>query len=252
MTSVIQISFYALTTITNPNPPFLALYSMKYVSGPYLNLNLPSHEISSAYQSLGLSSNFLNNFNLMIISFLLCPLLSLIFHLLSKHSKSLNTNKKMKSYFWESLCDLLFSICIFNTMSITTSLIINFRFTENSAGSIVMGFIMVLVLLAEIVVFNMFTKKYKEFKEEFQPGIKGYIYPSLLNSQNILVGIMAGVGSAFIESIFIMMVGTLALTLFVGIMKPYLNSQHYVRQLINLTITLIILSIYIGYGQSSK
>ena len=145
MISVLQIAFYSLATIWDPNPPFQGLMSMHYVSGYYCSLN-PSATIATIYSNLGLSSYFLNNFNVMICSIFLCPLLGIIFNILSRYTKTIRMNKKLYGYFKESINELLLSVCIFNCMSATISLILNLQFMPTGITGIVIGFLVLAIV----------------------------------------------------------------------------------------------------------
>lgn len=160
MISVIQIAFYSLVSVPNPNSSMLGLMSMQYVSGYYCSLNEESL-LPNRYSNIGLSSNFLNDFNVMIASFLLCPILGFGLYIGSKKSKTNKMNKRLYVLYKESVCELLFSVCIFNAMSATIALLLNLQYMTYSAAGIIIGVIVVVGILLNVALFWVFRLDFR-------------------------------------------------------------------------------------------
>ena len=101
----IQLIYYSLITIYNPNPPFQGLMSMEFIGGFYrFPPGLSTETIPTIYSNLGFSSNFFANFNIMIASLGICPTLALILFVCSKFTKTLMMNKKLRRHAKQCIC----------------------------------------------------------------------------------------------------------------------------------------------------
>lgn len=90
-----QVVFFAISTLSFFTPSFNGLASMKYIGGFYLSNQNTTNILPISYQLLGLSQDFLNDFNLMLISLFLPLLIAGILMIISKFVKTILMNNKL-------------------------------------------------------------------------------------------------------------------------------------------------------------
>lgn len=132
MIKFLQLSFYDLLAFDTTIPTINALTKITYSSGYNVKFNgLEEFAVSQQYLSLGLSSNIIENVNVMLMPIIACFPVSGILYLLHRHSNSYIFAPRFKLYSANCLLQWVFIFFSFNLYNICVSLIIQFS-TQNN------------------------------------------------------------------------------------------------------------------------
>jgi hypothetical protein len=88
-------------------------------------------------------------------------LLSIIFFIASKFTKTIIMNKRLEEYSRECMCELMLLVIMFNSFKIIISWIINLQYPNKQAGAIVFGTIMFIVIVCKIGIIALVRHIYK-------------------------------------------------------------------------------------------
>ena len=118
--------------------------------------------------SLGFKSNFLSNVNLMILFLLVPPLVWGILTLVGRNNQSYKTRPRLLRQAKIFLCEMSFSILMFNSFNIYISTIINFQeWGTNNILSLFVSMVLVLLVPAIGVLYAVYKKHFVEFTGAF-------------------------------------------------------------------------------------
>lgn len=143
--------------------PFAALGVLKYSFGwNDLPLGVSDIPISSYYSSLGFQSNFLSNFNFMLILSLLLPLLSPLFLVLGKNSEGYRAKPRLIAMGKSLLLDIPFTVILFNAPNIVSSFVISLQaYGTVNLGSFIASCISLILVLIAPICFCIFQNSFR-------------------------------------------------------------------------------------------
>lgn len=206
MMSLIQLAFYSQIPLNTINQVFLGLSRMQYVSG--YNMKFPALKeasLSFTLKTMGFSSNFMSNINIMLFPLVVCPAMFGILLLGSKMSKSYKHKPRMRQYAIASLCEWLFTSIVFIAYSIYTSLMIDFKnLGKEDPLAIFISVIIGLLPITLCVVYCFLKHHYNEFAESLNQHYTSWnfkletskflsnLYPIVLASEAILIPLFLG------------------------------------------------------------
>lgn len=126
MMFAIQFSYISLIPIGTYCPPFTSLEILKYSLG-WNGIPFPvlQKQISIFYKALGIKSNFISNFNFMILPLILCPVFYFILTKLGMSNNHYRTKPRLLTYGKTFLLDIPFTIILINTPNICASFVVN-------------------------------------------------------------------------------------------------------------------------------
>ena len=124
---LVQFVFYSMIPIgVSKSNTFMGFASMKHVSGwNTLFQSLTQYKVLSNYSLLSLSSNFLSNVNLMLMSPLIFVFLAGICYLLSKATKDYKLQPRLLKLTKACLLEFPLALILFSTFNIGVSFVLN-------------------------------------------------------------------------------------------------------------------------------
>lgn len=253
MMAVVQISFFSLVTLSQLNPCFAALSSLKLVNG-YNSLNhnhLADQLTPTNPKGIFLFSRFTENFNFTAAIILVPLLVALVAFILSK--TALKENERVvrvakKAVGEYTLMGILFGGYL---IAVSFALQVMYGMKNNSdfIGKVSLAECAVLlVMMVGYFAFLLLKPEFfGEFTEEFKKDRVSSKFYNFMLVERILVGsclvflLTANIGAVVPLSVFLLT------GIFVAVRKPYRENYHSYRAVANMSIATAVEAVYLAY-----
>lgn len=264
MIGVLQVAFLGLISLQYMQPLFAALTNVAFVNGVNtlyssqrqtllvngdLSSGVPKNAVALQYDA-----QMAYSLNYSIALLLLPSFVGLVLFVASKIVKDNKKKGQLTQWSWTALCDFGLSAVVFLTYHVVASLLVWIMY-GNAQGTI-FPFSIVDLLLALVVavsVFVLFWKRpqhFGDFKKAFKPDRLSQAHYYFVIGARILLACLLVGANGWVYSGFISTIIPVAVIVFLGVRRPYLQNYNNYRAISNAAIEAVILGIY-GYFRCS-
>ncbi len=257
MMAVVQISFFALMTLSQLNPCFAALSQLRFVNGyNSLNNNHLEDQLSpNQPKGIFLFSRFAENFNFTAAIVVVPLLVALVAFVLSK--TAFKNNEKVERVFQRALGEYTLNGLLFSGYIIAVAFSLQVMYgIKNSSDFIgkvsLAECSLFLALLVGYFVFLLLKPQFfGEFVESFKKDkLSSKMYNFLLVERVLVGGCLVFLLAVSMEAVVPLAVFLLT-GVFVVVKRPYRENYHNFRAVANMSISCVVLAIYLVFRMSS-